>query len=155
MFTGQRCEDYTHFLFLIQQNLGPFCTFWAFRDYLWVGVWFKNFFGTYLCKQSPLVLEVQIYLFVLSSHIFGLFCTFLGLQDYFLARWNYFWVKCQVQKHFWSLPMLTISFGFGSTALSSCFEFSQIWGHFCTFWAFRGYFWGWGQVQNYFCNLLP
>ena len=41
------------FLFLIKPNLGLFCTFWAI---LVVGVSFKNFFGTYLCRQSTLVL---------------------------------------------------------------------------------------------------
>ena len=51
--------------------------------------------------------------------------------------------------------MLTTNFGFGSTALYFCFDHSQIWGHFCTFWAFRGYFWGWGQVQNVFGTYLP
>ena len=27
-------------------------------------------------------------------------------------------------------------------------------GPFCTFWALRGYFWGWGQVQKLFWYLL-
>ena len=43
---------------------------------------------------------------------------------------------------------------FGSTALSFCFSFGQILGLFCTFLALRGYFWGWGQVQKLFWDLL-
>ena len=48
--------------------------------------------------------------------------------------------------------MLTI--GFGSTALSFCFEFSQIWGYFCTFWAFWGYIWGWVRLKKIFGTYL-
>ena len=29
------------------------------KGFFWAGVRFKNFFGTYLCRQSTLVLEVQ------------------------------------------------------------------------------------------------
>ena len=44
-----------------------------------VEVRFKNIFGTYLCSESTLVLEVQPYLFAFTSPKFGAFLPFLGL----------------------------------------------------------------------------
>ena len=46
-----------------------------------VGVRFKNIFGTYLCSQSTLVLEVQLYLFAFTSAKFGAFFALFGLLE--------------------------------------------------------------------------
>ena len=43
-----------------------------------VVVRFKTLFGTYLCRQSNLVLKVQPYLFVFNSAIFGAFFAPFG-----------------------------------------------------------------------------
>ena len=73
------------FLFLIRPTFGPFCTFWALRFFWSVGaifgvkVRFKNIFGTYMCIQSTLVLEVPPYLFVFASAIFGAFFALFWL----------------------------------------------------------------------------
>ena len=40
------------------------------------GVRFKNFFETYLCRESTLVLEIQFILFIFDSAKFGTFCAF-------------------------------------------------------------------------------
>ena len=65
--------------------LGPlglfFCSLGAIVG---VGVRFKNIFGTYLCSQSSLVLEVQPYIFAFTSAKFGAFFAVLGL-------WGLFW----------------------------------------------------------------
>ena len=68
------------FLFLIWQNLGPFALLRPFGDIFKVGVRFKNFFRTYQCAHSTLVLEVQLYLFVLN------FCSFLPIGAIFGVR---------------------------------------------------------------------
>ena len=83
---------YSHiFLFSIWPHLGPFlhffgtfgAIFWPFGAYCVVGVRFKNIFGTYLCRKSTLVLEIQPYLFVYNLAKFGAF--FL----HFLVNLNY------------------------------------------------------------------
>ena len=85
---------YSHiFLFSIWPHLGPFlhffgpfgAIFWPFGAYCVVGVRFKNIFGTYLCRQSTLVLESQPHLFIFNLVIFGAFFTFLGLSRLFLG----------------------------------------------------------------------
>ena len=43
-----------------------------------VGVRYKNIFGTYLCSQSTLVLEVQPYLFTVISAKFGAVFALFG-----------------------------------------------------------------------------
>ena len=86
------------FCFQFDKIWGLFCTFLAFRGYLlvlwgyfWVGVWFKNSFGTYLCRQSTFVLEIQLYFSVFDSAKFGAF---------FGAFRGYFWGKGKGQKLF-------------------------------------------------------
>ena len=55
-------------------QFGPFfAIFWSFRAIFGVGVRFKYFFGTYLCRQSTLVLEVKPYLFVFNLATIGAF----------------------------------------------------------------------------------
>ena len=51
--------------------------FWSFGAIL-ESVRFKNIFGTYLCSQSTLVLEVQPYLFAFTSAKFGAFFALFG-----------------------------------------------------------------------------
>ena len=49
-------------------------------------------------------------------------------------KWKgYFLGWGPVKKLFWDLPMKTINFGFGSTALTFCFKFGYILGPFCIF----------------------
>ena len=92
-----------------------------------VGVRFKNIFGTYLCRQSTLVLESQPHLFIFNLVKFGAFL------NYFWAFRGYFLGWGQIQKIYCYLPKLTTNFGFGCTAISFCFQFGRIWGLFCTF----------------------
>ena len=71
-------------------NLDPVCVafgaiFWSFGAIFGVGVRFKNIFGTYLCSQSTLVLEVQPYLFAFTLAKFWPFLPFLGLCGLFLG----------------------------------------------------------------------
>ena len=74
------------FLFLIGPNFGSFCTFWALRDVFFCPVEvifgdevrFKNIFGTYYCRLSIFLLEVQHYLFVFHSSKSWAFLQFLG-----------------------------------------------------------------------------
>ena len=153
------------FLFLIRPNFGPFCTFWALRGYFFwsygaifgVQVRFKNVFGTYWCRLSIFVLEVQPYLYVFNS---GKFLTFLGPLVFF-GQLGLFLGSRSGSKTF--LEPTTVNYQFLFWKYSPIFLFS-IWqnlGPFCTFWALRGYhfgllglFWGQGQVQKYFRNLL-
>ena len=49
-------------------------------------------------------------------------------------KWKGYFLGCgPVKKTFWDLPMKTINFGFGSTALTFCFKFGYILGPFCIF----------------------
>ena len=111
----------------IWPNLEPISNFWAFGDYFWGWVRLKNFFGTYLCKHLTLVLEVQPYLFCFNRSHFGPLLHFFWLFGaIFLPVGALFGVGVRIKNIFQSLLMLTINFGFGSTPLSFCFEFSQI-----------------------------
>ena len=82
---GFGCTALT-FCFKFCHILGLFCTFfwpfwaifWSFRAIFGVGVRFKNIFGTYLCSQSTLLLEVQPYLFAFTSAKFGAFFALFG-----------------------------------------------------------------------------
>ena len=68
----------------------------------------------------------------------------------------------QVKKLFWDLPMKTINFGFGSTALTFCFKFGYMRGLFCafsgllglSFWPFGVIFWVKVWFKNIFGNYL-
>ena len=79
-------ENSSIFFYLIWPHLGLFlhfsgpfgAFFWPFGAYCVVGVRFKNIFGTYLCRKSTLVLEIQPYLFVYNLAKFGAFFTFFG-----------------------------------------------------------------------------
>ena len=66
--------------------MGPFWHFLGPRGILFgFGVRFKDFFGTNLCRQSTLVLEVQPYLFVINSATFWASCSFLGPSGLFFG----------------------------------------------------------------------
>ena len=89
--------------------MGLFCTyFWPFRAIFWsfravfgVRVRFKNIFGTYLCSQSTLVLEVQPYLFAFTSAKFGAFFALFGpLGDIFRSVGAIFGVRIRFKKNF-------------------------------------------------------
>ena len=120
--------------------LGPFGAIFGVR------VRFNNFFGTYLCKQSTLVLEVQPFLFVSDSATFwSSFALFWAIQGYlFLALWDYFCNRDQVQNTF--LQPTNVDYQFLFWKCSPIFSFWP----FCTVWALGGYFWGQGQVQKLF-----
>ena len=76
-----------------------------------VGVRLKHFFGTYLNRQSSLVLEVQPFLFVFNLGTFGAsLALFWSFRAIILALWGYFWGQVLIQKHFWNLPIKTINF---------------------------------------------
>ena len=78
-----RPEQY--FLYKIEHFPVTWGHFWSFGAIFGVGVRFKNIFGTYLCSQSTLVLEVQPYLFAFTSAKFWAFLPFLDLWGLFLG----------------------------------------------------------------------
>ena len=81
-----------------------------------VEVRLENIFGTYKCRLSIFVLEVQLYLLVFhSAKFWAFFCIFWALR-------GYFWGWGQVQKPLWDLLTQTNNFYFGSIALSCFFE---------------------------------
>ena len=51
---------------------------WPFGAIFVVGVRLKNIFGTYLCRQSTLVLKLQPYLYVFNSAKFGALYSLFG-----------------------------------------------------------------------------
>ena len=63
---------------------GPFqAIFWSFGAFFGVGVRLKNIFGTYLCSESTLVLEVQpIFLLLLRPNLgpFSPLGTIFGVE---------------------------------------------------------------------------
>ena len=111
------------FCFKFSRILGLFSLFESFGVFfLSVGAIFgvevrlENIFGTYKCRLSIFVLEVQPYLFVFhSAKFWAFFCIFWALR-------GYFWGWGQVQKLFWDLLTQTNNFYFGSIALSCFFE---------------------------------
>ena len=54
---------------------------WKLKGLFQAGVRFENFFGTYLCRLSTLVLEVQSYLIILIWPHLGYFLPFLCLSE--------------------------------------------------------------------------
>jgi len=144
-----------YLLVLFGQIWSLFAIFGPLGTIFGVGVRFKNFFGTYLCKKINFGFGSTALSFCINRSHFGpLFHFFGSFGAIFWPVGAFFGVGVRIKNIFQSLLMLTINFGFGSTPLSFCFEFSQIWGHFWIFWAFWGYFWGWGQVQNFFETYL-
>ena len=90
-----------------------FLRFWAFFV---ARVRFIHIFRTYLGRQSALLLEVHIYLFVFGS------AKFRAIYQHFLAPLRLFWGLGSGSKPFWDLLKLTKKFYFGGLALSCFFE---------------------------------
>ena len=70
------CGRFIYFSF--GQILGLFALFGLFGAIFEDRIRFKNIFGTYLCRQSTLVLEVQLYLVAFTSVKFGAFLALFG-----------------------------------------------------------------------------
>ena len=104
--------------FLEPTNVEYQFLFWKYSHIFWFLI--RPNFGPFFYFLSP------------SGFLFGPIGAILG-------------VEVRLKNIFGTYKCL-INFCFGSTALSFCFSFDQILGLFCTFWALRGYFWGWGQV---------
>ena len=104
---------------------------------------FKNIFGTYLCRQSTLVYEVQSFLFVLILQIWGLFCTFWVLRGYFLGLGS------------GSKTFLGLCTTICSTALKVkiFFDLAQF-ETFCVFWSFWAIFGVGFSFKNFFETCL-
>ena len=84
-----------------------FALFGPFGAIFLVVVRFRNFFGTYLCRQSTLVFDVQPFHFVFNSDTFGAtFALFSGPSGgYFFGLFKLFFCGLgQVRKYFWNLP---------------------------------------------------
>ena len=73
------------FVFILTTIGAFFPLFGPFGAIFWLGVKFIKCLGTYLCRQSTLVLEILPYLFVFTSAKFWAFLHFLGLWGLFLG----------------------------------------------------------------------
>ena len=98
-----------------------------------VGVRFKNFFGTYLRKQSTLVLEVQPYLLILFGHIWGLFCTFWGPSGYLFGALRLLLGSGSGSKTFLEPINVDYQFLFWEVQPYFSFYFGPIWDNFFYF----------------------
>ena len=77
---------YSPIFCLYFSTIGVFFAFFLpFRAIFGAGVRFKHFFVTFLYRQSTLVLEVQPYLFLITSIFGASFALFWALRGYFLA----------------------------------------------------------------------
>ena len=131
-----------------------FQIFWILRSFFWVGVRFKNFFETYLCRQSMLILEAQPYLFVFNLITFGAsFTIFWAILGYLFGLLGLFLGLESGSENFWNLLMQTFNFCFGSAALL-LFLIRPNLAPFCTFMALQSYFWGCCQVKHFFRTYL-
>ena len=134
------------FLFLIWPNLGPFALLRPFGDIFKVGIRFKNFFRTYQCAHSTLVLEVQLYLFVLNLAIFGapfaVFCP-LGL---FLGSGS-------CSKNFWNLCSQS-TFVLEAQPHLFVFNSAKFWASFALFGPLGAIFWVGVKFKNCFWAYL-
>ena len=103
-----------------------------------VGVRFKNIFGTYLCSQSTLVLEVQPYLFAFTSAKFWGFFALFGPLGAILGVEVRF--KTLFGTHLCRQSTLVLDIAILMKTKSSAFDFDFDW----RFWAcqFLRSFWG-------------
>ena len=134
--------------------LGLFALFGPFGAIFGVGVRFKNIFGTYQCRLSIFVSEVQPYLFIFNSAKFWAFLHFLGPSGLFFGLLGLFLGSRSGSKIFLEPTNVDYQFLFWKYSPIFLFFIRPNFGPFCTFWALRGYFWGWGQVQKLFWDLL-
>ena len=82
---------------------------------------------------------------------FGPFCTFWAPPGYFLVLWGCFWSRGQIQKYYLEHTYEDNQLLFQKYSPSCLFIIQPNLGpFFCTFCAFRGYFWGCRQVQKNF-----
>ena len=140
--------------------MGLFSTFWALQGYFFwpvgaifgVEVRLKNIFGTYKCRLSIFVLEVWPYLFVLHSAKFWAFFLFLSPSGLF-----FFWpvgaifgVEVRLKNIFGIYKCRLSIFVLEVQPYLFVSHLTKFWAFFCTFWALRGYFGGWDQVQKLF-----
>ena len=126
-----------------------------------VGVRFKTFLEhIYVDNQLWFWKYSPIFLFSISPHFgpllhfFGAFRGYLMvLWGYFMALWDYYWGGVRFKTNFWNLPMKSINFGFGSTALSFLFLIRPNLGPFLHFWGLSGLFLGLGSGSKTFLGL--
>ena len=101
-----------------------------------VGVRFKNIFGTYLCRQSTLVLESQPHLFIFNLVKFGAFFELFGPFG------AIFWVGVRFKKiiaiYLNRQPTLVLEV----QPYLFVFNLVTFGAFFALFWALRGYFFG-------------
>ena len=129
--------------------------FWPYGAIFCIEVRFKNIFGTHLCRLYIFVLEVQPYLFVFISAKFWAFLHFLGSTViFFFDLLGLFLESRSGSKIFLEPSNVDYKFLFWKYSPIFLFFIGPILGLFCTFWALRGYFWSWGQVQKLFWDLL-
>ena len=146
---------------MIQPHLGPRLPYMAifgwFVAIFGVGVRFKAFFepknvdyNFFLLKWNQLRFwRTALSFCFIGTHFGPLLHFFVPFRAIFLTRWSYFWGHCQVQKLFWSLPILTISFSFGSTGLYF-FLIQPNLGPFLHFLGLSGLFLGLGSGSKLF-----
>ena len=126
-----------------------------------VGVRFKTFLERiYVDNQLWFWKYSPIFLFSISLH-FGPLLHFLGLFGAILwsfgaILWPFETIiggGVRFKTNFWNLPMKSINFGFGSTALSFLFLIRPNLGPFLHFWGLSGLFLGLGSGSKTFLGL--
>ena len=143
------------FCFLFGPNRSFFFyIFWTLQSYFWGwGQVTKNFFGTYLCRQSTLFFKYSsTCLFLVQQH-FGPLLHFSGpLGLSFWPFWANLWVGVRF-KTFLEPTYVDNQLWFWKVSLIFSFLIWSNLGPFWPFWAFRGCFLVWGQIQKKYCYL--
>ena len=129
--------------------MGPFSLFGPFFG---VRVKLKIIFGTYLCRQSTLVLGRTVLSFCfLLSKLFGL------ILHFFLPFGQFFGAGVRFKKIFGTYTCRQSTLFLKVYPYLCVFNLNLIlpnlW-HLLTFSAFWSYSWGWGQVQSFFGTYL-
>ena len=89
------------------------------------------------------------------SQIWGLFSLFESFGVIFCGPLGLFLGSRSGSKTFSEPTNVDYQFLFWKYSPIFLFFYSaKFWAFFCTFWALRGYFWGWGKVQKLFWDLL-
>ena len=151
------------FCFKVGNILGLFCTFLGP-----LGLFFGTL-GLFLGSKSdsktilkPTNVDYQflfwkyspIFLFLIRPN-FGPFCTFWALRGIFFCPLGLFLESRSGSKTFLEPTNIDYQFLFWKCSSPIFLFFIRTnFGLFCTFWALRGYFWGWGQTQKIFLDLL-
>ena len=144
------------FSFLIWSNLGPFLNyFWAFRGYFLGWGQIQKIY----CYLPKLTTNFGFGCTAISfcfqfGHIWGLFCTFLGPSGLFFGPLGLIVWLGSGSKTFLEPTYVDNQLWFWKVSLIFSFLIWSNLGPFLNyFWAFRGYFLGWGQIQKHFWNL--